>query len=104
MSRLPHYRDSPEAKAFPPAARSLGAGLAQRVRRLEPVLPLAAVFGLRTAAWLHGLDVLPRSVSHDCWPVEVIVPPHVDVPARSGLRVYRWGLGTAARQVDGVMV
>lgn len=104
MSRFPHYRDSPEARAFRLPTRSLGAGLRRRVRELEPRLPLAAVFGLRTAAFLHGLDVLPRSVTPDCWPVEVVVPPGTTVPRRLGLRVYRWNLGPDVQQRDGVLV
>ncbi|ADD42169.1 hypothetical protein Snas_2486 [Stackebrandtia nassauensis DSM 44728] len=84
--------------------QSLGAGLSERVGELAAELPLAAVFGLRTAAWLHGLDVLPRSVSNDCWPVEVVVPKGVELASRRGLRVYRWGLGTDVEQIGDVLV
>lgn len=104
MSRLPHYRDAPESCLHPLPSRSLGAGLVRRVGEVAPSLPLAAVFGGRTAAFLHGVDVLPRSVTSDCWPVEVVVPTSVPVPPRPGLRVYRWGLGTAVEQRDGLLV
>jgi len=49
-------------------------------------LPPTAVFGGRTAAWLHRLD----------WtfvePIEVILPTSVDIKGRAGLRISRAGL------------
>lgn len=104
MSNFAHYRDSPESRTFPLPGQSLGASLSDRVEELASELPLSAVFGLRTAAWLHGLDVLPRSVSDDCWPVEVVVPKGVELASRRGLRVYRWGLGTDVEQIGDVLV
>lgn len=103
MSRISRYRDALEARCFPLPIRLLGTDPARRARELDARLPLAAVFGLRTAAWLHGLDILPRSVSPRYWPVEVIVPRRVDVPGLPGLRVYRWGLGTEVELVDGLL-
>lgn len=104
MSIFSHYRDAPESRTFPLPGQSLGASLSDRVGELAAELPLAAVIGLRTAAWLHGLDVLPRSVSDDCWPVEVVVPKGIELASRRGLRVYQWGLGTDVEQIGDVLV
>ena len=46
-------------------------------------LPPMAVFSGLTAAWLHGLDVVP------CEPIEVTIPKGTGVSARSGLMVRR---------------
>ena len=46
-------------------------------------LPAEAVFSRRTAAWLHGLDVLP------CSPIEVTLPKDCRVSSRTGISVRR---------------
>jgi len=46
-------------------------------------LPDDAAFSGLTAAWLHGLDVLP------CDPIEVTVPRELGISGRAGLRVRR---------------
>jgi len=46
-------------------------------------LPHAAIFSGLTAAWLHGLDVVPSE------PVEVTIPKGTGVSARSGVIVRR---------------
>lgn len=54
--------------------------------RIEAVLdrlPPGSVFAGRTAAWLHGLDVVPDN------PIEVIVPDSCSASARVGLFVRR---------------
>lgn len=63
------------------------AGLADKPElKLEAArlrLPPTAVFSGRTAAWLHGLDVVA------CEPIEVTIPKGTGVSARSGLVVRR---------------
>lgn len=49
-------------------------------------LPSSAVFSGLTAAWLHGLDVVP------CDPVEVTIPKGIGVWARTGIAVRRAAL------------
>src|ERR1700682_4103766 len=49
-------------------------------------LPPAAVFSGLTAAWLHGLDVVPYQ------PIEVTIPKDVGVWARAGIAVRRAAL------------
>jgi Protein of unknown function (DUF559) len=49
-------------------------------------LPPEAAFSGLTAAWLHGLDVGP------CESIEVTIPKHIGVSARSGLEVRRSAL------------
>jgi len=49
---------------------------------LRRVLPDDAVFSGRTAAWLHGLDVLPS-------PIEVTLSSHTGTTRRTGLVVHR---------------
>jgi hypothetical protein len=51
-------------------------------------LPVYAIVGRRTAAWLWGLDVLPPGVSASSWPVEVLVPPGRSPLQREGCRCY----------------
>jgi len=46
-------------------------------------LPPGAVFSGRSAAWLHGLDVVP------CQPVEVTVPTSSGVTRLAGLAIFR---------------
>ena len=52
-------------------------------------LPPMAVFSGLTAAWLHGLDVVP------CEPIEVTIPKGIGVSARSGLVVRRAAIAAA---------
>jgi len=52
-------------------------------------LPPIAVFSGRTAAWLHGLDVVA------CEPIEVTIPKGTGVSARSGLAVRRAAIPAA---------
>ncbi|MGH3362940.1 MAG: type IV toxin-antitoxin system AbiEi family antitoxin domain-containing protein [Nocardioides sp.] len=42
-----------------------------RAAALRMVVPESAVVTDRTAAWLHGIDVLPRSAAHDPTPLDV---------------------------------
>jgi hypothetical protein len=49
--------------------------LRARAAVLSRRLPVYAVVGRRTAAWLWGLDVLPPGASAANWPVEILVPP-----------------------------
>jgi hypothetical protein len=49
-------------------------------------LPPTAVFSGLTAAWLHGLDVVP------CAPIEATIPKGAGVSGRSGLAIRRSGL------------
>ena len=42
-----------------------------RAAALRLVVPLSAVVTDRTAAWLHGIDVLPRSAVHEPTPLDV---------------------------------
>lgn len=51
-------------------------------------LPDSAVFSGLTAAWLHGLDVVPA-------PLEVTLPPGCNVSGRVGIRVRRADLTRA---------
>jgi very-short-patch-repair endonuclease len=54
-----------------------------RLEAARTRLPPTAVFSGLTAAWLHGLDVVP------CEPIEVTIPKGTGVSARSGLVVRR---------------
>jgi len=75
-----------------------------RAAALELVVPPSAVVTDRTAAWLHGVDLLPRSAVHRMPPVEVY--------SRNGSRVRRPAVASGERQlrdedvmvVDGVLV
>jgi very-short-patch-repair endonuclease len=58
--------------------------LAAASRRLPPT----AVFSGLTAAWLHGLDVVP------CEPIEATIPKGCGISGRSGLAIRRYGLTT----------
>ncbi|MBA9007684.1 hypothetical protein [Thermomonospora cellulosilytica] len=49
--------------------------LTARVLDLARVLPAHAVIAERTAAWLWGVDVLPRGADETTWPIELAVPP-----------------------------
>ncbi len=62
-----------------------------RARALELVLPPSAVVVDRTAAWLHGVDILPRTAVVSPPPLEVV---HMDDTRvrRSEVAGYRRGL------------
>src|SRR6266516_1130724 len=60
------------------------------MHRLESArrrLPPGAAFSGLTAAWLHGIDVVP------CNPIEVTVPETAGVSARAGILLRRSALG-----------
>ena len=75
-----------------------------RAAALSLVVPESAVVVDRTAAWLHGVDVLPRTAIHE--------PPPVQIFSRGGSRVRRPGVASGVRTlldrdvmvVDGVLV
>lgn len=75
-----------------------------RAAALSLVVPESAVVTDRTAAWLHGIDILPR------WAM-VRIPP-IEVFGRTGSRLRRPGVASGTRQlrdddvmvVDGVLV
>jgi hypothetical protein len=75
-----------------------------RASALQLVVPDTAVVTDRTAAWLHGVDILPRSAAHE--------PPPVQMFASNGSRVRRPGVASGVRTlpdsdvmtVDGVVV
>ena len=56
------------------------------LRAVDKRLPERAAFSGRTAAWIHGLDVLP------CEPIEVTVPRDLPVRSRCGVRLRRSSL------------
>jgi len=56
------------------------------LRAVGKRLPERGAFSGRTAAWIHGLDVLP------CEPIEVTVPRELAVRSRSGVRLRRASL------------
>ncbi|MFC7727925.1 hypothetical protein ACFQW6_22665 [Nocardioides sp. GCM10028917] len=62
-----------------------------RVAALELVVPEHAVVVDRTAAWLHGVDALPRSAIHEM--------PVLDVVSRSGSRMRRPGVASGVREL-----
>ncbi|MBB5998401.1 hypothetical protein [Streptomonospora salina] len=63
-----------------------------RVAQLADRLPEGAVVVGRTAALLHGLDVLPPGRISASWPVEISVPrDRAGLPA-PGARTYRWSI------------
>jgi hypothetical protein len=63
--------------------------LGLRASALQLVVPETAVVTDRTAAWLHGVDILPRSATHE--------PPPVQMFARNGSRVRRPGVASGVR-------
>lgn len=75
-----------------------------RAAALSLVIPESAVVTDRTAAWLHGIDILPRSATHRM--------PQIQVFGRTGSRLRRPGVASGTRQlrdddimvVDGVLV
>jgi hypothetical protein len=77
--------------------------LAFRARALRLVVSPSAVVTDRTAAWLHGVDVLPRSA--------LTTPPPISVFQRPGTRSRRAGVASGERmllprdvvEIDGLM-
>ncbi len=62
-----------------------------RAAALRLVVPETAVVTDRTAAWLHGVDVLPRSAVHE--------PPPLCVFGRTGSRLRRPGIASGIREL-----
>lgn len=62
-----------------------------RVAALELVVPEHAVVVDRTAAWLHGVDALPRSAIHQM--------PSLDVYSSAGSRLRRPGVASGIRDL-----
>jgi hypothetical protein len=62
-----------------------------RVAALELVVPDHAVVVDRTAAWLHGVDALPRSAIHEM--------PALDVVSRQSSRLRRPGVASGVRDL-----
>lgn len=60
-----------------------------RAAALRLVVPDSAVVTDRTAAWLHGVDILPRSAVHQAPPVQIF--------DRAGSRVRRAGVSSGRR-------
>jgi putative AbiEi antitoxin of type IV toxin-antitoxin system len=65
--------------------------LAFRARSLALVVSPSAVVTDRTAAWLHGVDILPRSA--------VRTPPRISVFQRPGTRSRREGVASGERML-----
>ena len=76
----------------------------QRARAVALVVPRAAVVTDRTAAWLHGVDILPRTALRE--------PPPVSVFRATGTRLRRAGVASGTRgllasdvtEIGGVLV
>jgi very-short-patch-repair endonuclease len=58
----------------------------RRIAAAQLRLPQVAVFSGMTAAWIHGIEVLP------CEVIEVTVPPQTALYRRSGIRIRRGAL------------
>ncbi|MUL40420.1 hypothetical protein FZ103_04370 [Streptomonospora sp. PA3] len=58
------------------------------------LLPKDAVVVGRTAALLHGLDVLPPGRAAATWPVEISVPRNWAGLAAPTVRIYRWAIAS----------
>ncbi len=74
--------------------RDLGEDPLHTLEAAKRRLPRGFAFSGLTAAWLHGLDVVP------CNPVEATVPEDAGVSARAGIALRR----SALRKVDIVVV
>lgn len=72
-------------------ASSVSDSLRLRVAALGLVVPEHAVVVDRTAAWLHGVDALPRSAIHRM--------PSLDVFSRQGSRMRRPGVASGIREL-----
>ncbi len=62
-----------------------------RADALSLVVPETAVITDRTAAWLHGVDALPRSAVHEMPPIQMF--------GRAGSRLRRPGVASGIRQL-----
>lgn len=62
-----------------------------RVSAVALITPSHAVVVDRTAAWIHGVDSLPRSAVHEM--------PGIDLYSRSGSRVRRAGVASGIRDL-----
>ncbi len=62
-----------------------------RADALSLVVPETAVITDRTAAWLHGVDALPRSAVHEMPPVQMF--------SRTGSRLRRPGVASGIREL-----
>jgi hypothetical protein len=71
------------------AAAQLRDDIGTRTRAISLVVPPGAVVTDRTAAWLHGVDILPRSA--------VTEPPPLSVFRSGGTRVRREGVAGGTR-------
>lgn len=76
-----------------------------KVAALKLVVPPTAVVTDRTAAWLHGVDLLHRSAVHEAPPVDVFDRRHAARVRRPGVRSgQRMMPDTDVMAVDGVLV
>lgn len=73
------------------AVAQLPHGLSVRTAALGLVVHPGAVVTDRTAAWLHGVDILPRSA--------VTTPPPVSCYQRTGTRIRRPGVDSGTRML-----
>lgn len=71
---------------------SITVDLTRKIEAIKLVLPPGGVVVDRTAAWLHGLDVLRRSAVYEVPPVEVYVS--------GGTRMRREGAESGRRQLS----
>jgi hypothetical protein len=86
------------------AVAQVADSLETRTTALKLVLARGAIVVDRTAAWLHGVDILPRSA--------VYVPPPVQIFSRDGSRLRRPGVASGVRslrdfdvmEIDGLRV
>lgn len=62
-----------------------------RVRAVVLVMPPHAIAVDRLAAWVHGVDALPRSAIHEM--------PHLDVFSTRGSRIRRAGVASGVRDL-----
>jgi hypothetical protein len=62
-----------------------------RADALALVVPETAVITDRTAAWLHGVDALPRSAVHEMPPIQIF--------GRTGSRLRRPGVASGIREL-----
>lgn len=76
-----------------------------RVDALKLVVPPTAVVTDRTAAWLHGVDLLPRSAVHEAPPVDLFDRRRAARVRRDGVRSgQRTLIDTDVMVVDGILV
>ena len=71
------------------AAAQAPDNMARRAQAVALVVPPSAVVTDRTAAWLHGVDILPRTA--------LSVPPPVTVFRATGTRLRRAGVASGTR-------